>query len=238
MSCWTSIRRIGPRSGYWGNSNSTIWTCQAGTVTDGLKRIEPLLTPVYEAFCRRNRQGDFHQADETRWPVFVLFEGKRGHGWWLWVVLGVDSVIYLLDPSRGHEVPEAHFGPQASGTLEVDRYSGYKAMAQVKLGLIVLAFCSAHVRRRLRRNGQELAGTDALGTSWLRRIRHLYQINRERLQHTRESAKFQEQQALLCAAVEVVRRDGGRTLRFQTPPTVPQSSGEPRRALDRADAVR
>ena len=46
-----------------------------------------------------------------------------------------------------------------------------------------------------------------MALSWLRRIRHLYQINRERLQHTRESAKFQEQQALLCAAVEVVRAE-------------------------------
>jgi hypothetical protein len=60
-------------------------------------------------------------------------------------MLGADTVVYLLDPSRGHEVPEAHFGPQACGVLEVDRYSGYKAMAQVKSGLLLLAFCWAHV---------------------------------------------------------------------------------------------
>ena len=30
--------------------------------------------------------------------------------------------------------------------MMVDRYSAYKAMAQVKLGNIVLAFCWAHVR--------------------------------------------------------------------------------------------
>ena len=126
----------------------------AGTVNDGLRRIEPMLTPIYDALCERNRQGDFHQGDETRWPVFVLFDGKKGYGWWLWVVLGADTVIYLLDPSRGHEVPEAHFGPEASGKLEVDRYSGYKAMALVKLGLIVLAFCWAHVRRDFVRVGK------------------------------------------------------------------------------------
>ena len=29
----------------------------------------------------------FHQADETRWLVFVAKEDKIGHGgWWLWVV--------------------------------------------------------------------------------------------------------------------------------------------------------
>jgi hypothetical protein len=55
----------------------------AGTVNDGLKRIEPMLRPIYEAFRERNRLGEFHQADETRWLVFVLLEGKKGYGWWL-----------------------------------------------------------------------------------------------------------------------------------------------------------
>ena len=36
----------------------------AGTVTDGLRRIEPLFQPIYKALCERNRQGDLHQADE------------------------------------------------------------------------------------------------------------------------------------------------------------------------------
>lgn len=115
----------------------------AGTINDGLERIEPMLRPVYEAFCQRNRQGDFHQADETRWLVFAVLEGKKGYGWWLWVVLGADTVVYLLAPSRGHEVPQC--------------------------------------------------------------IRHLYHINRERLQHPLDSAKFQEQDVLLRQAVEAMR---------------------------------
>jgi transposase len=49
----------------------------AGTVNDGLRRIEPMLQPIYEAFCQRNRQGDSHQADETRWLVFVLLYSAR-----------------------------------------------------------------------------------------------------------------------------------------------------------------
>jgi transposase len=52
-----------------------------GTVTDGLQRLEVLLRPIYQALQERNRQGDLHQADETRWPVFVLLEGKEGYGW-------------------------------------------------------------------------------------------------------------------------------------------------------------
>jgi transposase len=177
----------------------------AGTINDGLQRIEPMLQPIYEAFCERNRQGDFHQADETRWLVFVLLDGKKGYGWWLWVILGADTVVYLLDPSRGHEVPESHFGPEASGVLEVDRYSGYKAMAQVKTGLLVLAFCWAHVRRDFVGVGKSWSELTPWALTWLHRIRHLYQVNRERLQHPLDSAKFQEQDALLCQAVEAMR---------------------------------
>ena len=58
---------------------------------------------------------------------------------------GEDTVAYVLDPTRSHDVPESHFGKATAGVLVVDRYSAYKAMRQVKLGLLVLAFCWAHV---------------------------------------------------------------------------------------------
>ena len=177
----------------------------AGTVNDGLCRIEPMLRPVYEALCQRNRQGDFHQADETRWLVFAQSAGKKGHRWWLWVVLGADTVIYLLDPRRSHDVPQAHFGPEASGTLEVDRYSGYKAMTQVKSGLMVLAFCWAHVRRDFVEVGKSWPDLAPWALDWLRRIREVYQVNRQRLEHRAGSAKFRKQDALLRQTMETMR---------------------------------
>jgi hypothetical protein len=51
----------------------------AGTVTDGLQRLEILLRPIYEAIKQRNPDGDLHLADETRWRVFVVQEGKQGY---------------------------------------------------------------------------------------------------------------------------------------------------------------
>ena len=135
----------------------------------------------------------------------MLLDGKKGHGWWLWVILGADTVVYLLDSSRSHEVPESHFGPDAWGVLEVDRYSGYKAMAQVKSGLMVLAFCWAHVRRDFVGVGKGWSELTPWALSWLRRVRHIYAVNRERLRHPFGSAKFQKQDALLRRAVEVMR---------------------------------
>ena len=34
---------------------------------------------IYQALLVRNREGDFHQADETRWMVYVEQEGKLGY---------------------------------------------------------------------------------------------------------------------------------------------------------------
>jgi transposase len=64
-----------------------------GTVTNGLEQLEVLLRPIAEALKARNSRGDLHQGDETRWRVFIALEGKQGYGWWLWVVLGPDTVI-------------------------------------------------------------------------------------------------------------------------------------------------
>jgi transposase len=95
----------------------------AGTVNDGLQRLEILLRPIYEAIKERNPDGDLHLADETRWRVFVVQEGKQGYGRWLWVLSAPDTVVYVLDASRSHAVPEDHYRAQSGGVLMVDRYA-------------------------------------------------------------------------------------------------------------------
>ena len=86
-----------------------------GTVTDGLQRLEVLLRPIYEALKERNPHGDLHQADETRWPVFVLLEGKEGYGWWLWVFLGPDTVVFCWMPVAVTRSPKTTIGPSRAG---------------------------------------------------------------------------------------------------------------------------
>ena len=177
-----------------------------GTVTDGLQRLEVLLRPIYEALQERNRQGDLHQADETRWPVFIIVEGKEGYGWWLWVYLSEDTVVFLLNPSRGHTVPENHFRAESRGVLVVDRFSAYKAMSWVKDGVLVLAFCWAHVRRDFVRVGKGWPELETWALEWLRRIRTLYRLNRRRLAAKRDSAAFREADGCLRQAVAEMNR--------------------------------
>jgi transposase len=152
----------------------------AGTVAGGLERLEPLFHPLYEALLARNAESTFAQADETRWMVFIDLEGKTGHRWWLWVFLGQDTVVFRLDHSRSHEVPEGHFPAGAHVVLMVDRYSAYKAMVQAKLGDVVLVFCWAHVRRDFVTVGKGWPEHKEWALAWLRRIRDLYRYHRQR----------------------------------------------------------
>ncbi len=174
----------------------------AGTIAGGLKRLEPLFTPVYEALLARNAQTPLAQADETRWMVFIDQEGKTGHRWWLWAFLGQDTVVFRLDSTRSHDVPERHFAPDASLILMVDRYSAYKAMAQVKNGNIVLAYCWAHVRRDFVEVGKGWGELKPWAIEWLRRIRDLYRAQRQRLEHKPGTTAFQAGEADVRRIVE------------------------------------
>jgi transposase len=174
----------------------------AGTLTDGLRRLQPLLEPIREALRQRNRQSHYKQADETRWLVFVEQQGKTGFGWWLWAFSSEDTVVYVLDDSRSHRVPENHYPSKADGVLMVDRYSAYKAMPQVKNGTLILAFCWAHVRRDFVQVGKGWLELKPWALAWLRRIRDLYRWQRQRRIHPSDASV----QAGLEQAVAALRQ--------------------------------
>jgi transposase len=152
------------------------------TVAGGLQRLAPLFEPLHQAIQERVRQSPYQQADETRWLVFAVQEGKEGYRWWLWVFLGTDAVVYVLDPRRSHDVPEGHFQAGVSVVLLVDRLSSYKAMAPVKAGLVVLAFCWAHVRRDFIAVAKSFPELKPWALAWLRLIRQAYRHNDQRRQ--------------------------------------------------------
>lgn len=176
----------------------------ASTVAGGLQRLVPLFEPLYQALQERVQQSAYQQADETRWLVFVDQEGKQGHRWWLWVFLGADAVVYVLDPRRSHDVPEGHFRAGVSVLLLVDRLSSYKAMEPVKAGLVVLAFCWAHVRRDFIGAAKSFPELKPWALAWLRLIRQAYRHNGRRLEQLR-TPSFAGADTALRSVIETMK---------------------------------
>jgi transposase len=178
----------------------------AGTITDGLQKLVPLFEPLYQLLVEHNRREDHWWCDETRWFIFVRLANKANFLWMLWVFVAKDSMVFVLDPTRAHDVPERHFGDDAEGIVNVDRYSAYKAMAQVKAGRLILAFCWAHVRRDFL---EVLTGWSDLADwawSWVDDIGLLYHVNDQRLAVIDDAPAFAQADQRVRQQVEHMRQ--------------------------------
>ena len=89
-----------------------------------------------------------------------------------------------------HDVPEEHLGSVATGILNVDRYSAYKALPQVKSGRVVLAFCWAHQRCDFVAVAKDWPAEQAWALTWLTAIGELYHLNNRRLEVREDSEAF------------------------------------------------
>ena len=152
-----------------------------------------LLAPLAEAITERSR-GSWHlHADETTWRVFAPRDGDGPAKWWLWVFIGPDTVVFVMDPSRSGAVLARHAGiDEQTGQLAGDEdggprrlvissdfYAVYRSAGKKADGLVNL-FCWAHVRRHFVRAGD--ANPVQLGhwtDAWLGRIRDLYAAHDE-----------------------------------------------------------
>jgi transposase len=185
-----------------------------GTVTDGLRHLVPLFEPVYRALVRQSQAQTLWHADETRWLVFAAIQGKVGYRWYLWVFHSAEAVVFVLAAGRSHDVPEEHFGPvQRRGILVVDRYKAYQAIDKVKSGLIVLAFCWAHVRRDFLGVARSWPDQEGWALGWVSEIGTLYHLNDERLKVRRDAAAFAAADGALRAAVKSFGKRGEEQLR-------------------------
>lgn len=81
------------------------------------------------------------------------------------------GVAYLYAPDRKAEQPIRHLQGFV-GTLQVDGYAGYKALAE--RNAVSLAFCWSHVRRRFYELAQ--SGLAPIATEALTRIAQLYHV--------------------------------------------------------------
>jgi transposase len=178
----------------------------AGTLTGGLHKLLPLFEPLYQLLVEHNRQENHWHCDETRWRVFEKRPDKANFVWMLWVFAAPESIVFVLDPTRSHDVPEGHFGDEAEGIANVDRYSAYKAMPQVKSGQIVLAFCWAHVRRDFLAVFTGWPELRDWAWSWIEAIGLLYHRNDQRQLVLDDPAPLAEADQLVRAQVEHMRQ--------------------------------
>jgi transposase len=189
----------------------------SGTVTDGLQRLVPLFEPLYRALAEHSRRQPLWHADETRWQVFATVEGKVGYRWYLWAFHAAAVVVFVLAQGRAHDVPEDYLGPDAQGIMVVDRYQAYQAIAQVKQGLIVLAFCWAHVRRDFLTVARTWPEHEGWALGWVERIGEVYRRNDARRAALEDPAAFAAADGPLRAAVTALGEQGAAEL---TQPTL------------------
>jgi transposase len=151
------------------------------TLADWTGRAAWYLRPLRDHMLEQLRRAERLFADETTAPVLDPGRGRTKTGQ-LWAYVRDDRpwggndppmVVYVYAPDRKAERPEAHLGDFA-GTLQVDGYGGYAALAR-RRQQVKLAFCWAHVRRKF----YELANNSPVATEVLRRIALLYAIEGE-----------------------------------------------------------
>jgi len=175
----------------------------SGTLTQGLKIIaQRYFRPVYDVLKQQSRLATHWHADETRWQVFELIEGKEGYRWYLWVFHSEEVVVYFLDPTRSSRVPKTHLS-QCKGILSVDRYSAYKVF--LKGALIILAYCWAHVRRDFLDLAKKYPEQDSWAMAWVEKIGELYHLNKKRLAVLDEKDQYALIQTQLVDALSTMQ---------------------------------
>lgn len=179
-----------------------------GTLADGLQKIAPLFEPIDQALLQKLRSQTHWHADETRWAMFVLTEGKVGYRWYLWVFHSKEVVHYVLDASRATQVVIDEFEGAVGGIINCDRFSAYKSFARQIKGF-TLAFCWAHQRRDFLELANAYPAHLNWAFEWVDAIGQLYHLNALRLQTSANSPERLSSQTALELAVQGManRRD-------------------------------
>jgi transposase len=153
------------------------------TLADWVGRAAALLAPVQARLFEVLKASPKLFADETRAPVLDP-GGRKVKLGQLWAYARDDrpwggndppGIVYCYAAGRGVDHVKAHL-EGFSGILQTDGYTAYKGLVKTRDGSapIMLAFCWAHLRRRL----YEIAvgGNAPLAEDALRQIAVLYAI--------------------------------------------------------------
>ena len=152
-------------------------TVSPGTIVGGFKRIHKLLEPLIEEIKRYSREEKHHwHIDDTGWKVFVQFDGKTGHRWYLWVFLSGDVCVYILSPWRSRAVPKSHL-EHSVGVATGDRLGANKKLGEN----VENSYCWVHIRRELRNLAAPYTEIADTCNNLLDMIGSLYFLNAQRL---------------------------------------------------------
>jgi transposase len=176
-----------------------------GTIGGGLKKLPPLFEPVLQEIIKKNQTERHLHADETRWQVFELIDGKKTYRWYMWVFVSKDTVAYILDPSRATSVIEEHLNIVSVLILSVDRYSSYKSFAKDR-EQVVLAFCWTHVRRDFLTSAKGFDELHAWGMAWVESIGEIFHLNNQRVKHEVDSPEFAQADQSLREALNMMKQ--------------------------------
>lgn len=174
----------------------------SGTLCGGIGRAAQMLMPLHDAAVERNKAALLRHMDETGMKVFVEVEGRASRLWCLWQSSTADTCVFLLSPGHSADIPETYLkdSPQ-EGVVCVDRHKAYANLRQA------LSYCWAHVRRDFVKLGRSEQHSLGWAVGWIKRIKCLYQLNRERVAVKNKPELFAEAQAVLDAAVAEFERE-------------------------------
>lgn len=113
------------------------------TLWDQIERLADHLETTYLGIKRWIFGGDVVGMDETTWPML----GRGRKTWQLWSVRGRGAVWFALRHSRSGETA-AELLEEYAGWLVTDGLKSYDKAARRSSGVIRLAGCWAHVRRK------------------------------------------------------------------------------------------
>jgi len=180
-------------------------TLDRSTLADWVGRAAFALRPVHARLLEQLKQSTKLFADETTAPVLDPGRGRTKTGQLFayarddrpWGGSDPPGVAYLYAPDRKATQPIRHLAGFV-GTLQVDGYVGYRALAE--RNAVSLAFCWSHVRRRFYALAQ--SGPAPIAKEALARIAELYRIEadiRGRSADERRAVRQQKSRAIVDA---------------------------------------
>jgi transposase len=158
------------------------------SLTRWVELVSEWLKPIYEQIRTGVMGGGYVQVDETPVDYLEPGHGKTRQGY-LWTCSrpGGD-VFYRWETSRAAACLNNIIPVNFTGTVQCDGYSAYRSFANGRNGMIELAGCWAHVRRKFFEALEQSPQT----AGWImRQIQHLYRVE-ARLREQRAGPRLRE----------------------------------------------